>query len=232
MSGAFLLRQAKEYILDCRLPADFQSDVLACLAAAVPEASQGPPQLFYELATSRERALGTLLVFASLGLLDDTMDGDCVIDGRRGIAITAWLSTHGWQLIGDRSAMPLFAGCYLGQHQDVATRRWTAERFIQVSELFAGGQYAAYMQMLGRPELEAVGRALGNLSHLAIDSREADKRFATLTAEDQRRVYEWGRSQVALLDDLDPALRRASQPLLRELEARLLSASAATPPRL
>ena len=186
---------------------------------------KSPAQLLYQAGCDahldREllltRTASLFMLFSSLDLLDDLMDGDCdYIDQPAvfGPCVQLLLQSIAWQTLSLSvnatnlcKAQHHLARAAHSQLLDVIHKGkpWTASLYQEVCNGIAGDQFAAYLTALWsethlEEQAETIGRALGNVGSTALDDSSDDPRFHSLSAIDKEEVTRWVSIFQATLD--------------------------------
>lgn len=224
MSGGRLFQQALRVLSEAALPEEATRDVVAILEAARKSGHSG--QVIYEFAAvsglPREELIGRstalLLLTAAANACDDLMDGDVTYLDRPVQLVpsaqmllqalgTALMLESGVTAADMAKAQRTFVRAASHSHVEQRTTTWTAERYRLLAEETGGRQWCAYLELLwaGTPlaaQAAAVAFPMACAGYVAEDLRSADRRFTTLTGEEQREVLDWARGHLDALSAL------------------------------
>lgn len=202
-----------------RLPQEAEGDVeraldkvtlssqrLFCFAALDAELPAG---------TALERLTVVYLLSAAVNLADDCADGDCdylepplapgVLFLLQSLALLP-LSRSDLSQDTLGAASVALARAAAGQSLEVRKKTRSAEEYLEVADLIAGEQVAAYLRILwDGTRLEArassLGRTLGRAGLIFTDLESQDPRLLTVEAAEQKRVFGALESALAELEE-------------------------------
>lgn len=219
MSGGLARQTANRLIADAGFPRGTRCAAESALAQAT--GRNQLPILLYAAGQQAElprrkllrRTGGLLLHYAAANLVDDLVDGDCdyVDPFELAPAIAYVLLNLGASVLleDDRTgavSMGLrdFAAAAAAGSTELATQRWSGDRYIEVGHAIAGLQFRGYFRALWagttlESEADQVGVAIGILAHVAEDIRSRAHRLMSLDAQSRNGVFTWSDAQITPL---------------------------------
>jgi hypothetical protein len=223
----FIRRAAIRALVFLRLPAQAERDVEAALGRVSPSSQVFLIGAAQDGGVPDEQAVERLaclwVAASSVNLTDDIADGDCdYLPARVAPGVGFLLQSLAMSLAIRGGVSTVALGQYsialsraaAGQSLEVRTDQWKAESYIEVAQLIAGEQYAAYFGILwdGTAWAERatqVGQLIGLIGLAATDVASRDRRFSSLTGGDKQLVLGRCRSALTELNALPlPSLKR------------------------